>query len=110
MKGSLDVQLLEELSNLEYYIVKTPINSKDFWREWQEKFSRVYMAKVAAKKLLKGKKMSYDDISKYKAILAVYEDILYYLEILKTLALQVRGVYSAGQDLEFDDEDIDIDF
>jgi len=110
MKSALDVQLLEELSNLEYYIVKAPINSKDFWKEWQEKFSRVYMAKVAAKKLLKSKKMSYDDISKYKSILAVYEDILYYLEILKALALQLRGFYPTGQDVELDDEDIDIDF
>ncbi|WP_333784583.1 hypothetical protein [Thermocrinis sp.] len=110
MKSSIDVQLLEELSSLEYYIVKTPINSKDFWKEWQEKFSRVYMAKVAAKKLLKSKKMSYDEISKYKSILAVYEEILYYLEVLKALALQVRGFYSAGQDIELDDEDIDIDF
>ncbi|WP_448588242.1 hypothetical protein [Thermocrinis sp.] len=109
MKGSLDMQLFEELSNLEYYIVKTPISSKDFWKEWQEKFSRVYMAKVATKKLLKGKKMSYEEVSRYRSILAVYEDIQYYLEILKTLALQLRGVYSPEQDLEFDDEDIDLD-
>ena len=110
MKNPLDLQLLEELSNLEYYIVKTPINSKDFWKEWQEKFSRAYMARVATKKLLKSKKMSYEDISKYKSILTAYENILHYLEILKALALHLRGFYPAGQDVEFDDEDIDIDF
>ena len=107
MKNSLDVKLLEELSNLEYYIVKTPINSKDFWREWQEKFSRVYMARIATKKLIRSDKIDYKELTKYRSNLSIYEEVLQYLDTLKRLALQVRGCYS--QDFEFDDEDIDLD-
>jgi hypothetical protein len=58
MKNPLDVQLLEELSNLEYFIVKAPLNSRDFWKEWQDKFSRAYMTRIAIKKLLRRQKGS----------------------------------------------------
>ncbi len=110
MKGSIDVQLLEELSNLEYFIVKAPLNSKDFWKEWQEKFSRAYMTRVAIKKLLKNKKAAYEEVSKYRSMLDIYEDVLYYLELLKTIAFQIRGVYFSETNKEHDDEDIDLDF
>jgi hypothetical protein len=96
MKNPLDVQLLEELSNLEYFIVKAPLNSRDFWKEWQDKFSRAYMTRIAIKKLLRTRKTSYEEVSKYKSMLELYEDVLYYLELLKNLALQMRGVYSSG--------------
>jgi hypothetical protein len=43
-------------------------------------------------------------------MIELYEDVLYYLELLKNLALQMRGVYSSEPDIEFDDEDIDLDF
>ena len=110
MKNPLDVQLLEELSNLEYFIVKASLNSKDFWKEWQDKFSRAYITRIAIKKLLRTRKTSYEEVSKYKSMLELYEDVLYYLELLKNLALQMRGVYSSEPDIEFDDEDIDLDF
>jgi len=107
MKNSLDVKLLEELSNLEYYIVKAPVGSKDFWKEWQEKFSRVSMARIATKKLIKSDKIDYEEMMRYRSNLSIYEEVLQYLDTLKRLALQVRGCYS--QDFEFDDEDIDLD-
>jgi hypothetical protein len=110
MKNPLDIQLLEELSNLEYFIVKAPLNSRDFWKEWQDKFSRAYMTRIAIKKLLRTKKASYEEVSKYKSMIELYEDVLYYLELLKNLALQMRGVYSPEPYTEFDDEDIDLDF
>jgi hypothetical protein len=43
-------------------------------------------------------------------MIELYEDVLYYLELLKNLALQMRGVYSPEPNTEFDDEDIDLDF
>ena len=107
MKNSIDVKLLEELSNLEYYIVKAPVSSKDFWKEWQEKFSRAYMARIATKKLIKSDKIDYEEMMRYRSNLNLYEEVLQYLDTLKRLALQVRGCYS--QDFEFDDEDIDLD-
>ncbi|MEZ0361551.1 MAG: hypothetical protein ABWK04_06645 [Hydrogenobacter sp.] len=105
----LDVQLLEEVSNLEYFIVKSPVNSQDFWKEWQEKFSRAYMSRIAIKKLLKAKKLPYDELSKYKAQITLYEDVLYYLETLKNIAMSIRGIFMSDQNVELDDEDIDLD-
>ncbi len=106
---SFDVHLLEEVSNLEYFIVKSPINTLEFWKEWQEKFSRAYMSKTAIRKILRSKRLSYVEVSKYKAQLNIYDDVLFYLETLKNLALSLRGIFSLDQSMELDDEDTDLD-
>ncbi len=106
----IDTQILEELSNLEFFIVKNQVGTSEFWKEWQEKFSRAYMGKVAIKKLLKTKKFSYEDVSRYKTQLRVYDDVLVYLETLKNIAMSLKGITSFGSSPEFDDEDIDLDF
>ncbi|ADC89692.1 hypothetical protein Thal_1060 [Thermocrinis albus DSM 14484] len=110
MKNPVDVHLIEELSHLEYFIVKTPINASDFWKEWQEKFSRAYMSRIAVKKLLKNKRLAYEEAARYRSLLQTYEDVLMYLENLKNLALGLRGVFPTGHNVELDDEDIDLDF
>ena len=102
---SVDLQILEELSNLEYFIVKSPVNTPEFWKEWQEKFSRAYMGRIAVKKLIKSKKVSYEELGKYKAQLSVYEDILFYLETLKNIAMSLRGIFMSDPNTELDDED-----
>ncbi|MFN3814449.1 MAG: hypothetical protein ACK4SM_07500 [Aquificaceae bacterium] len=106
---SFDVHLLEEVSNLEYFIVKSPINTPEFWKEWQEKFSRAYMSKTAMRKILRSRRLSYDDLGKYKVQMNIYEDVLSYLETLKNLALSLRGILSSDQSTELDDEDTDLD-
>ncbi len=110
MKNTLDLNLMEELSNLEYFIVKAPVNTQEFWKEWQEKYSRAFVSRIAVKKLLRTRKLSYEDIKRYKALLEVYEDIVFYLENIKRLALNLRGIFEANENPEFDDEDIDFDF
>ncbi|MCX8076898.1 MAG: hypothetical protein N3C57_07690 [Aquificaceae bacterium] len=109
MKHTLDINLMEELSNIEYFIVKSPVNDKDFWREWQEKYSRAFMTRVAIKRLIRTRKLTYEDTKRYKAFLDVYEDIVFYLENLKRLALNLRGVFEVNESPELDDEDIDFD-
>lgn len=110
MKNTLDLNLMEELSNLEYFIVKAPVNSPEFWKEWQEKYSRVFMSRIGVKKILRTKKLTYEEIKRYKALFEVYEDLFLYLESLKKLALNLRGVLETNESPEFDDEDIDFDF
>ena len=110
MKNTLDLNLMEELSNLEYFIVKAPVNTQEFWKEWQEKYSRAFVSRIAIKKLLRTRKLSYEEIKRYKALLEVYEDIVFYLENIKRLALSLRGIFEASESPEFDDEDIDFDF
>lgn len=109
MKSTLDLNLMEELSNLEFFIVKAPVNSPDFWKEWQEKYSRAFVSRIAVKKILKTRKLSYEEMKRYRALLEVYEDMLFYLESLKRLALNLRGVIETTDSPEFDDEDIDFD-
>jgi len=110
VKNTLDLNLMEELSNLEYFIVKAPVNTQEFWKEWQEKYSRAFVSRIAVKKLLRTRKLSYEDIKRYKALLEVYEDIVFYLENIKRLALNLRGIFETNENPEFDDEDIDFDF
>lgn len=106
----VDTHILEELSNLEFFIVKSQLGTQEFWKEWQEKFSRAYMSKIAIKKLLKTKKLSYEDVSRYKVQLKVYDDVLVYMDTLKNIAMSLKGISSFGGSPEFDDEDIDLDF
>lgn len=110
MKNTLDLNLMEEFSNLEYFVVKASVNSPEFWKEWQEKYSRALVSRIAVKKLLKTRRLTYEEIKRYKALLEVYEDLILYLESLKKLSLNLRGVFEVNESPEFDDEDIDFDF
>lgn len=110
MKKALDLNLMEEFTNLEYFVVKAPVNSPEFWKEWQEKYSRAFLSRVAVKKLLKTRKLSVEDLKRYKALLGVYEDLMVYFESLKRLALSLRGVFEPSESPEFGDDDIDLDF
>ncbi|RMH80709.1 MAG: hypothetical protein D6674_03500 [Acidobacteria bacterium] len=109
MKNTLDITLMEELSNLEYFVVKAPVNTADFWREWQEKYSRAFMSKTAIKKILKTKKLNYEELKRYKALLKTYEDTVLYLENIKRLALSLRGVFDPEGTNDFNDESTDFD-
>jgi hypothetical protein len=107
--SSLDMNLLEELTQLEYFLIKKPMNSPEFWGEWQEKYGKATLAKVALKKIAKTKKLSHQEYTKLRTMMGVYDEILKYLEQLKTTALNIKGVVP-NFNVELDDEDIDIDF
>ena len=106
---SIEMTLFEETTQLEYFLVKKPMTSPDFWAEWQEKFGKAVLAKLALKKIARTRKLSRDEYSKLKTMMGVYEDIIKYLEQLKNTALSLRGVVS-NFNVELDDEDIDLDF
>lgn len=108
-RNSLDLTLLEEMTQLEYFLVKKPMNSPEFWGEWQEKFGKAYLAKIALKKISRSRKLSQDEYAKLRVMSKVYDDILNYLEQLKTTALSLKGAVS-NFNVELDDEDIDLDF
>ncbi|MCS7262506.1 MAG: hypothetical protein N3C13_03525 [Aquificaceae bacterium] len=108
MKNTVDLNLIEELSNLEYFVVKAAVNGQDFWKEWQEKYSRALISRIALRKLLKTKKLSYEDAKRYRAMLETYQEILSYLEGLKKLALDLKG-FSGVMSSGLDDEDVDFD-
>ncbi len=107
--NSLDLNLLEEMTQLEYFLVKKPMNSPEFWAEWQEKYGKATLAKVALKKIAKTRRLSHEEYSRLRTMMGVYDEILKYLEQLKNTALSVRGIVT-NFNVEFDDEDIDLDF
>ncbi len=107
--GSLDIHLFEEMTQLEYFLVKKPMNAPEFWAEWQEKYGKATLAKIALKKIARTKKLSHEEYGKLRTMMHVYDDILRYLEQLKNTALNVRGITS-NFNVELDDEDIDLDF
>jgi len=107
--NSLDLSLLEEMTQLEYFLVKKPMNSPEFWADWQEKYGKASLAKIALKKIARTRKLSQEEYLRLKTMMAVYDDVLMYLEQLKNTALNVRGIVP-NMEVEFDDEDIDLDF
>ncbi len=107
--NSLEMNLFEEATQLEYFMVKKPLTSPEFWAEWQEKFGKATLAKVALKKIARTRKLSHEDYSKLRTMMSVYDDILKYLEQLKNTALSLKGVIT-NFNVELDDEDIDLDF
>ncbi len=106
--SSLDLNLLEEIAQLEYFLIRKPMSSNEFWTEWQEKYGKATLAKVALKKIAKTRKLSHEEYGKLRTMMRVYDDILRYLEQLKNTALSVRGIVT-NFNVELDDEDIDLD-
>ncbi|MDQ7038916.1 MAG: hypothetical protein Q9N26_06950 [Aquificota bacterium] len=105
--NSLDIHLLEEMTQLEYFLVKKPMNSPEFWGEWQEKFGKATLAKVALRKISKTKKLSHEEYMKLRTMMSVYDEILRYLKQLKDTALSLKGVVPNYPNVEIDDEDLD---
>ncbi|MFN7065379.1 MAG: hypothetical protein ACK4OF_04450 [Aquificaceae bacterium] len=110
MKKALDLKLMEEFTNLESFIIKAPAFSQEFWKEWQEKYSRALISKIAIKKILRTDRLTTEEIKRYRGLLDMYEGLIAYFENLKRLALSLRGVYEHSESPGFDDEDIDFDF
>ncbi len=111
-ESNFDLGMLEELSNLDVFIVKKPLNTPEFWTEWQEKVGRAYMSKIAIRKMMKLKKMNYEEYRKAKALIETYDEIIKYLEYVKNVALNAKGLHpSAPPNMEFlDEDDMDLDF
>lgn len=109
-KQNYHLEILNELSQAEAFKVKAPINSPEFWSEWQDKYSKAFFFKMATKKVLMQKRLTPEAILELKSKLLFYEDILFYLDQLKISALNLKGFFpSSSYPFEFDDEDRDSD-
>lgn len=103
---SLELELLGQLEELNYYTISTPITSKDFWKEWQEKYSKANLVLIGLRDILRSKRLRKKDYLRAKSLVRKYEDIVKYLESLKNTALNVRGYFSGYHiELEEDDEE-----
>jgi len=105
---NLELKLLEEFNKLQRYAVKTPVDKKGFWAEWQNIFTQVKFYKISIKTLLNSAEISLEEKKQLKEKLNVLSDLESYLRELKEVALQVKG-FSVFTTEESSEEDDDID-
>ncbi len=109
-KSNFEMKFLQEISDLDFFIIRKPIASPEFWSEWQEKYGKAVISKIALKKLLKSQKLDKKEMLKIKTSIKSYEEIIEYLERLKYTAFHLRGIYTGNTPNIETDEDMDIDF
>jgi len=92
--SSFDMLLTQELTNLERFIVKSPLGTNEFWSEWQAKTGEIVITKAAIKRALRTHKgqLSEDEIIKLSSMLEAFREIASYLELLRQTALKIRGI------------------
>ncbi|AAC06699.1 hypothetical protein [Aquifex aeolicus] len=103
-KNNLELELIRELSEIDFYNISAPLNSKEFWKEWQEKFNRANLTRIALRNILRNKRLSPKEYRKVKNSIKKYEDIINYLNALKLTALNARGSFG-GYFIEFDEDE-----
>ncbi len=96
-----DMLLTQELTNLERFIVKSPLGTDEFWSEWQAKTGEIVITKAAIKRALRVYKgqLSQEEITKLSSMLEAFKEIADYLELLRQTALKIRGVDASEWDI-----------
>ncbi len=96
-----DMLLGQELTNLERFIIKSPLGTPEFWSEWQAKTGEIIITKAAIRKAIKTHKerLSEEEIIKLSTMLEAYKEIASYLELLRQTALKIKGIDAAGWDI-----------
>ena len=92
--SSFDMLLTQEITNLERFVVKSPLGTNEFWSEWQAKTGEIIVTKAAIKRALKIHKgqLSEEQIKKLSSMLEAFKEIASYLELLRQTALKIRGI------------------
>jgi hypothetical protein len=103
---NLELKLLEEINKLQNYAVKTAVDKRNFWSEWQHIYTKVKLNKIAIKSLLDDDNLSSEEKKKLKSKLNTLREIEYYLKELKDVALQVKGYSIFTTEESEDDDDI----
>lgn len=96
-----DMLLTQEITNLERFIVKSPLGSDQFWSEWQSKSGEIVITKAAIKRALRLYKneLSDEKVLKLSSLLEAYKEISNYLELLRQTALKIKGVEAPNWDI-----------
>lgn len=93
--------LAQEITNLERFIIKSPLGTNEFWSEWQKKAGEIIVTKAAVKKALRLSKESLPEEEKLKltTMLESYREIANYLELLRQTALKIKGIEGPNWDI-----------
>lgn len=103
-----EMLLAQEITNLDRFIIKSPLGTNEFWSEWQKKAGEIVVTKAAIKKAIKiyEKKLTQEEVIKLSAMLDSFREIASYLELLRETALKIKGLDIDGFTL-FDSIDED---
>jgi len=103
---NLELKLLEEINKLQQYAIKTPLDSKNFWKDWQAVFTKVKLGQIAIKTLLTGENLKAEDKKLLNKKLQLFKELETYLRELKSVALSVKGytLFSAEESEEGNDD------
>ena len=93
-----DILLTQEITNLDRFIIKSPIGTNEFWSEWQRKAGEIVITKAAIEKAVKiyVKDLPSNQALKLTAMLEAYREIISYLELLRETALKLKGAEIDG--------------
>ncbi len=96
-----DMLLTQELTNLQRFIIKSPLGTNEFWSEWQSKTGEIIITKAAIKRALKVNRhvLSEEELLKLSSLLEAYKEISTYLELLRQTALKVKGIDPSSWDI-----------
>ncbi|WP_457642830.1 hypothetical protein [Persephonella sp.] len=99
--SSFEMLLTQELTNLERFIVKSPLGTNEFWSEWQAKTGEIIVTKAAIKRALRTykKQLSQEEIDRLSSMLEAFKEIANYLELLRQTALKIRGIETSEWDI-----------
>lgn len=103
-----EMLLAQEITNLDRFIIKSPLGTNEFWSEWQKKAGEIVVTKAAIKKAIKiyEKKLTPEEVLKLSAMLDSFREVASYLELLRETALKIKGLDIDGFTL-FDNIDGD---
>jgi len=48
-----DILLTQEITNLDRFIIKSPLGTNEFWSEWQRKAGEIIITRAAIEKAVK---------------------------------------------------------
>ena len=107
--NDIELRLLEEFNKLQAFALKSSVDKRTFWSEWQALFTKVKLQQIAVKILLADLKGVNDEaVAILERKQKVLKELEGYLKELKDIALQVKG-YSIFATEESGEEDDDID-
>ena len=103
---NIELFLLEEINKLQPYALKTPIDSKNFWKDWQRIFTSVKFAQIAIRSLLEVENLPEPEEVYLNRKLKVLKEVENYLKELKEIALQIKGfsIFSPEESEEGNDD------
>jgi len=104
----IELKLLEQFNRLQQFALKTPVDKRSFWGEWQSLYTTVRLMQIAIRETLEKVERSSPEERFLQRKLRTYKEIEKYLHELKEVALQVKG-YSIFAAEESGEEDDDLD-